>query len=99
MVVFLKRYWCMVHLSVENSRLVVLLSCYHGRTIILQMVRKLMMLNTLILRVCAFTKKNVRLYLNCSLLQMQDSKNFGWEINGDINFNWKTLLEHKVRPY
>lgn len=30
------------------------------------------------------------------LLQMQDSKNFGWEINGDINFNWKTLLENKV---
>jgi hypothetical protein len=28
---------------------------------------------------------------------MQDSKNFGWEINGDINFNWKTLLENKVR--
>jgi len=30
------------------------------------------------------------------LLQMQDSKNFGWEINGDINFNWKKLLENKV---
>jgi hypothetical protein len=35
-------------------------------------------------------------YYNFSYIWMQDSKNFGWEINGDINFNWKTLLENKV---
>jgi hypothetical protein len=34
--------------------------------------------------------------LTLAVLGMQDSKNFGWEINGDINFNWKTLLENKV---
>jgi hypothetical protein len=34
--------------------------------------------------------------LTLAILGMQDSKNFGWEINGDINFNWKTLLENKV---
>ncbi|TVU27757.1 hypothetical protein EJB05_19257, partial [Eragrostis curvula] len=28
--------------------------------------------------------------------EFDDSKNFGWEINGDINFNWKTLLENKT---
>ncbi|AQK76044.1 Glutathione reductase cytosolic [Zea mays] len=29
--------------------------------------------------------------------EFEDSKNFGWEINGDINFNWKTLLENKTK--
>ncbi|KAG2662466.1 hypothetical protein PVAP13_1KG539400 [Panicum virgatum] len=28
--------------------------------------------------------------------EFEDSKNFGWEINGDINFNWKKLLENKT---
>uniref|UniRef100_M8C9L5 Uncharacterized protein n=1 Tax=Aegilops tauschii TaxID=37682 RepID=M8C9L5_AEGTA len=27
--------------------------------------------------------------------RVQDAKNFGWEINGDINYNWKKLLENK----
>ena len=31
------------------------------------------------------------------VLRVQDAKNFGWEINGDINYNWKQLLENKVR--
>jgi hypothetical protein len=30
------------------------------------------------------------------VLRVQDSKQFGWEINGDINYNWKKLLENKV---
>ncbi|CAD6249018.1 unnamed protein product [Miscanthus lutarioriparius] len=29
--------------------------------------------------------------------EFEDSKNFGWEINGDINFNWKKLLENKTK--
>jgi hypothetical protein len=28
--------------------------------------------------------------------RVQDSKQFGWEISGDINYNWKKLLENKV---
>uniref|UniRef100_A0A453P283 Uncharacterized protein n=1 Tax=Aegilops tauschii subsp. strangulata TaxID=200361 RepID=A0A453P283_AEGTS len=28
--------------------------------------------------------------------RVQDAKNFGWEINGDINYNWKKLLENKL---
>jgi glutathione reductase (NADPH) len=30
---------------------------------------------------------------------VQDSKEFGWDINGDINYNWKKLLENKVRNW
>ncbi|KAL6591482.1 hypothetical protein ACP70R_049985 [Stipagrostis hirtigluma subsp. patula] len=29
--------------------------------------------------------------------EFEDSQNFGWEINGDINFNWKKLLENKTK--
>ena len=25
----------------------------------------------------------------------QDSKNFGWDINGEITFDWKRLIENK----
>jgi hypothetical protein len=45
---------------------------------------------------CTFTTMWRLAYCNFSCIWMQDSKNFGWEINGDINFNWKTLLENKV---
>ncbi|KAL6911227.1 hypothetical protein ACP4OV_000032 [Aristida adscensionis] len=29
--------------------------------------------------------------------EFEDSQNFGWEINGDITFNWKKLLENKTK--
>eukprot|EP00262_Sarcandra_glabra_P009416 TRINITY_DN23797_c0_g1_i1.p1 TRINITY_DN23797_c0_g1~~TRINITY_DN23797_c0_g1_i1.p1 ORF type:complete len:497 (+),score=102.78 TRINITY_DN23797_c0_g1_i1:220-1710(+) len=29
--------------------------------------------------------------------EFEDSKNFGWEINGEVKFNWKTLLDNKTK--
>ncbi|XP_048536821.1 glutathione reductase, cytosolic [Triticum urartu] len=29
--------------------------------------------------------------------EFDDAKQFGWEINGDINYNWKKLLENKTQ--
>ncbi|KAM0925501.1 hypothetical protein ACQ4PT_004153 [Festuca glaucescens] len=29
--------------------------------------------------------------------EFEDSKQFGWEINGDVNYNWKKLLENKTQ--
>lgn len=29
---------------------------------------------------------------------LQDARNFGWELNEDIKFNWKKLLNNKVCP-
>ncbi|XP_044951010.1 glutathione reductase, cytosolic [Hordeum vulgare subsp. vulgare] len=29
--------------------------------------------------------------------EFDDASNFGWEINGDINYNWKKLLENKTQ--
>ena len=57
----------MAHLSAENLRLVILLSCPHGRTIVLKIVQKLDDLeskNMLIFGV----KCDVRLYLNCNFI-------------------------------
>lgn len=27
---------------------------------------------------------------------LQDAKNYGWEVNENVNFNWKKLLHKKV---
>ncbi|GJN22525.1 hypothetical protein PR202_gb10095 [Eleusine coracana subsp. coracana] len=48
---------------------------------------------TCVIRGCV--PKKILVYGSSFKGEFEDAKNFGWEINGDINFNWKTLLENK----
>jgi glutathione reductase (NADPH) len=50
---------------------------------------------TCVIRGCV--PKKILVYGSSFKGEFEDSKNFGWEINGDINFNWKTLLENKTK--
>jgi len=50
---------------------------------------------TCVIRGCV--PKKILVYGSSFRGEFEDSKNFGWEINGDINFNWKTLLENKTK--
>ncbi|KAG8072883.1 hypothetical protein GUJ93_ZPchr0006g44169 [Zizania palustris] len=50
---------------------------------------------TCVIRGCV--PKKIMVYGASFWGEFEDSKNFGWEINGDINFNWKKLLENKTQ--
>ncbi|KAK3155612.1 hypothetical protein QOZ80_2BG0205490 [Eleusine coracana subsp. coracana] len=50
---------------------------------------------TCVIRGCV--PKKILVYGSSFKGEFEDAKNFGWEINGDINFNWKTLLENKTK--
>uniref|UniRef100_A0A0E0CSZ4 glutathione-disulfide reductase n=1 Tax=Oryza meridionalis TaxID=40149 RepID=A0A0E0CSZ4_9ORYZ len=50
---------------------------------------------TCVIRGCV--PKKILVYGSSFRGEFEDAKNFGWEINGDINFNWKKLLENKTQ--
>ncbi|KAL5207226.1 hypothetical protein ABZP36_031661 [Zizania latifolia] len=50
---------------------------------------------TCVIRGCV--PKKILVYGTSFPGEFEDSKNFGWDINGDINFNWKKLLENKTQ--
>ncbi|CAL4885940.1 unnamed protein product [Urochloa decumbens] len=50
---------------------------------------------TCVIRGCV--PKKILVYGSSFRGEFEDAKNFGWEINGDINFNWKKLLENKTK--
>jgi glutathione reductase (NADPH) len=50
---------------------------------------------TCVIRGCV--PKKILVYGSSFRGEFEDAKNFGWEINGDINFNWKRLLENKTQ--
>uniref|UniRef100_A0A0E0K6Q7 Glutathione reductase n=5 Tax=Oryza TaxID=4527 RepID=A0A0E0K6Q7_ORYPU len=50
---------------------------------------------TCVIRGCV--PKKILVYGSSFRGEFEDAQNFGWEINGDINFNWKKLLENKTQ--
>ena len=50
---------------------------------------------TCVIRGCV--PKKILVYGSSFRGEFEDAKNFGWDINGDINFNWKRLLENKTQ--
>ncbi|KQK01304.1 hypothetical protein BRADI_3g55030v3 [Brachypodium distachyon] len=50
---------------------------------------------TCVIRGCV--PKKILVYGAAFRGEFEDAKNFGWEINGDINYNWKKLLENKTQ--
>ncbi|CAM6017421.1 unnamed protein product [Sphagnum balticum] len=50
---------------------------------------------TCVLRGCV--PKKILVYASSFSAEFEDSKEFGWDINGDITFNWKRLIANKTR--